>query len=175
MGQNSLKISEAYARDIGNNIVRMDYGSMDMLGASTGDIIEIKGRHRTVAKCRPLYTPDEDKGIVKIDELGRENLGAAIGDTVTLKKVSVVAAEKVAVVPMNVAAAAMNGRDLSHVFEAVPLTGGAKVMTRHAGDSAIFRVASVMPEADAVLVTPKTSFSVSSLAVAATEPSGRGL
>jgi hypothetical protein len=32
-----LKILEAYSRDVGRGIARIDYDSMDLLNASTGD------------------------------------------------------------------------------------------------------------------------------------------
>jgi len=35
-----------------------------------GDVIELKGKRRTVAKCLPLYPSDEGKGIIRIDGLG---------------------------------------------------------------------------------------------------------
>jgi transitional endoplasmic reticulum ATPase len=38
-----LKILEAYTRDVGRGVARLDYESMDTLGASTGDVIEIRG------------------------------------------------------------------------------------------------------------------------------------
>ena len=46
IAQNSvqLKILEAYTRDVGRGVTRIDYESMDALGASTGDILEITGR-----------------------------------------------------------------------------------------------------------------------------------
>ena len=77
MSQNplSLKVLEAYTRDVGRGVARIDYDSMDNLGASTGDVIEIKGKRRTVAKCLPLYPSDEGKGIIRIDGLGRNNSG----------------------------------------------------------------------------------------------------
>jgi transitional endoplasmic reticulum ATPase len=37
----SLKILEAYTRDVGRGVARIDYESMDPLSASTGDVIEI--------------------------------------------------------------------------------------------------------------------------------------
>jgi len=40
---------------------RIDYDSMDSLSASTGDVIEIKGKRRTVAKCLPLYPPMKER------------------------------------------------------------------------------------------------------------------
>ena len=50
----TLKVLEAYTRDVGRGVARIDYEAMDVLDASTGDIIEIKGKRNTVAKCLPL-------------------------------------------------------------------------------------------------------------------------
>ncbi len=68
--QVQLKELEAYTRDVGRGVARIDYDAMDALDASTGDVIEIRGKRRTVAKCLPLYPSDEGRGIVRID--GRE-------------------------------------------------------------------------------------------------------
>ena len=61
MSQNTttLKVLEAYTRDVGRGVARIDYDSMDSLSASTGDVVEIKGKRKTVAKCLPLYPSDE--------------------------------------------------------------------------------------------------------------------
>ena len=68
-----LKILESYTRDVGRGVARIDYDSMDSLSASTRDVIEIRGKRRTVAKCLPLYPSDEGKGIVRVDGLVRNN------------------------------------------------------------------------------------------------------
>src|SRR5438105_10323512 len=104
MSQNtlSLKVLEAYTRDVGRGVARIDYDSMDSLGASTGDVIEVKGKRRTVAKCLPLYPSDEGRGIARIDGLIRNNANIAIGDTVDVKKVKAPPAEKVVVAPLEV-------------------------------------------------------------------------
>src|ERR671930_558834 len=83
----SLKVLEAYTRDVGRGVARIDYDSMDSLSASTGDVIEIRGKRRTVAKCLPLYPSDEGKGIIRVDGLVRNNAGVAIGDTVVVRKI----------------------------------------------------------------------------------------
>ena len=83
----SLKVLEAYTRDVGRGVARIDYDSMDSLSASTGDVVEIKGKRKTVAKCLPLYPSDEGKGIIRVDGLVRNNAGIAIGDTVMVKKI----------------------------------------------------------------------------------------
>ena len=62
----TLKVLEAYTRDVGRGVARFDYDAMDALDASTGDIVEIKGKRRTVAKCLPLYPSDEGRGVIRI-------------------------------------------------------------------------------------------------------------
>ncbi|QUC64473.1 CDC48 family AAA ATPase [Nitrosopumilus sp. K4] len=161
MSQNalSLKVLEAYTRDVGRGVARIDYDSMDTLNASTGDVIEIKGKRRTVAKCLPLYPSDEGKGIIRIDGLGRNNSGIAIGDTITVRKIKAVAAEKVVVAPLE-AIPPIDERYLADALESVPLIKGDNVMVPYFGGRLTFQVIGVTPAADAVLVTQKTVFHI---------------
>ena len=155
----SLKVLEAYTRDVGRGIARIDYDSMDTLNASTGDVIEIKGKRRTVAKCLPLYPSDEGKGIIRIDGLGRNNSGIAIGDTITVKKIKALAAEKVVVAPLETIPP-IDERYLADALESVPLIKGDNVMVPYFGGRLTFQVIAVTPASDAVLVTQKTVFHI---------------
>lgn len=161
MSQNvlSLKVLEAYTRDVGRGVARIDYDSMDTLNASTGDVIEIKGKRRTVAKCLPLYPSDEGKGIIRIDGLGRNNAGIAIGDTIAVRKIKAAAAEKVVVAPLE-AIPPIDERYLADALESVPLIKGDNVMVPYFGGRLTFQVIGVTPAADAVLVTQKTVFHI---------------
>ena len=155
----SLKVLEAYTRDVGRGVARIDYDSMDTLNASTGDVIEIKGKRRTVAKCLPLYPSDEGKGMIRIDGLGRNNSGIAIGDTISVRKIKAVAAEKVVVAPLE-AIPPIDERYLADALESVPLIKGDNVMVPYFGGRLTFQVIGVTPAADAVLVTQKTVFHI---------------
>ena len=155
----TLKVLEAYTRDVGRGVARIDYDSMDTLNASTGDVIELKGKRRTVAKCLPLYPSDEGKGIIRIDGLGRNNSGIAIGDAITVKKIKAVPAEKVVVAPLE-AIPPIDERYLADALESVPLIKGDNVMVPYFGGRLTFQVIGVTPAADAVLVTQKTSFHI---------------
>ena len=155
----SLKVLEAYTRDVGRGVARIDYDSMDTLNASTGDVIELKGKRRTVAKCLPLYPSDEGKGIIRIDGLGRNNSGIAIGDTITVKKIKAVPAEKVVVAPLE-AIPPIDERYLADALESVPLIKGDNVMVPYFGGRLTFQVIGVTPAADAVLITQKTTFHI---------------
>ncbi len=156
----TLKVLEAYTRDVGRGIARIDYEVMDSLGASSGDILEIKSsKRRTVAKCLPLYPSDEGKGIIRIDGLLRNNAGVAIGDTVEITKIKAVPAEKIILAPLE-AVPPIDERYLADALESMPLIKGDNVMVPYFGGRLTFEVIVVSP-ASTVLVTQKTVFSFS--------------
>ena len=156
----SLKVLEAYTRDVGRGVARIDYDSMDSLTASTGDVIEIRGKRRTVAKCLPLYPSDEGKGIIRVDGLVRNNAGVAIGDTVVVRKIKAIPAEKVIVAPLE-AIPPIDERYLADALESVPLIKGDNVMVPYFGGRLTFQVIGVTPAgSDAVLVTQKSVFHI---------------
>ena len=162
MNQNNilpLKVLEAYTRDVGRGTARIDYEAMDSLGATTGDIIEIKGKRRTVAKCLPLYPSDEGKNIIRIDGMMRNNAGVGIGDTINVKKIKAVPAEKVIVSPLETIPP-MDERYLADALESTPLVKGDNFMVPYFGGRLTFQVIGVTPPADAVLVTSKTQFTI---------------
>ncbi|MGA2663751.1 MAG: CDC48 family AAA ATPase [Nitrososphaerales archaeon] len=158
--QVQLKVLEAYTRDVGRGVARIDYDAMDALDASTGDVIEIRGKRRTVAKCLPLYPSDEGRGIVRIDGLIRNNAGVAIGDMVTVKKVKAPPAEKVVVAPLE-AVPPIDERYLADALESVPVTKGDNVMIPYFGGRLTFQVVGLSPAAEAALITQRTVFVIS--------------
>jgi transitional endoplasmic reticulum ATPase len=154
-----LKVLEAYTRDVGRGSARIDYETMDSLGATTGDIIEIRGKRRTVAKCLPLYPSDEGKSTIRIDGLMRNNAGVAIGDTINVKKIKAVPAEKVIVSPLETIPP-IDERYLADALESTPLVKGDNIMVPYFGGRLTFQVVAVTPLAEAVLVTNKTLFTI---------------
>jgi transitional endoplasmic reticulum ATPase len=161
MNQNtlSLKVLEAYTRDVGKGTARIDYDTMASLGASTGDILELKGKRRTVAKCLPLYPSDEGKEIIRVDGLMRNNAGIAIGDMIAAKKIKVVPAEKIIVSPLE-AIPPIDERYLADALESTPVVKGDNVMVPYFGGRLTFQIVGITPAADAVLITNKTSFTI---------------
>src|SRR3712207_3807253 len=158
----SLKVLEAYTRDVGRGVARIDYDSMDSLGASTGDVIEIRGKRRTVAKCLPLYPSDEGMGIIRVDGLVRNNADIAIGDTVIVKKIKAVPAEKVIVAPLE-AIPPIDERYLADALESVPLIKGDNVMVPYFGGRLTFQIIGITPPPavdTAAIVTSKTTFTI---------------
>ena len=156
----TLKVFEAYTRDVGRGVARIDYDVMDALGVSTGDVIEIRGRKRTVAKCLPLYPSDEGRGIIRIDGLTRNNAGVAIGDTVIIRKVKALPAERVILAPLeNIPP--IDERYIADALEGIPLTKGDNVMVPYFGGRLTFQVVAISPLADAVIVNQRTLIQIS--------------
>jgi len=155
----SLKVMEAYTRDVGRGHVRIDYDTMDKLKVVTGDVIEIKGKKIIVAKCLPLYPSDENKGLVRIDGMGRDNSGIAIGESTSIRKIKAVAAQKVVVKPLE-AIPPIDERYLAQALEGVALIKGNNVMVPYFGGRLTFKVTEIIPQAEAVLVTQKSIFNI---------------
>lgn len=161
-----LKILEAYSRDVGKGVARVEYETMDSLGASTGDILELKGgeksssARRTVARCFPLHSSDEGKGVIRIDGIVRNNAGLAIGDNVTVKKIRATLAEMVVVVPLDVVPP-LDERYLADSLDSVSMIKGDNVMVPYFGGRLTFQVIGLTPPAcEAVIVGQKTQFTI---------------
>jgi transitional endoplasmic reticulum ATPase len=152
-------VLEAYSRDVGRGTARLDDDSMNSLSTATGDIIEIKGKKRTVAKCMPLYPSDEGKGIIRIDGLVRNNLGVAVGDKIEVRKIKAIPAEKIIVAPLE-AIPPIDERYLADSLENTPLIKGDNIMVPYFGGRLTFQVIGITPVADAVIVTSKTLFHI---------------
>ncbi len=156
----NLKVLEAYTRDVGRGVARIDYDVMDSLAASTGDVVEIKGKRKTVAKCLPLYPSDEGRGIIRIDGLTRNNSGVAIGDSVQVKKIKALPAEKVVVAPLeNIPP--IDERYITDALEGVPVTRGDNIMVPYFGGRLTFQVVGITPVSDAVVISQRTVFQLS--------------
>jgi hypothetical protein len=85
----SLRVLAAYARDVGRGVVRLDGRSMEVLGVTDGDVVEIIGKKDgTDARCYRLLPSDEDQGIARIDPALRKMIGVAIDHTVTIRKIA---------------------------------------------------------------------------------------
>ncbi|MEM4523192.1 MAG: AAA family ATPase, partial [Nitrososphaeria archaeon] len=155
-----LQVMEAYPRDVGRGIARVDYSVMDALQAHTGDVIEIRGRKRTVAKVLPVHPSDEGKDIIRIDGITRSNADVPLGDTVIVRKINALPAEKITLIPPE-GYPPLDKRYFSEVLESIAVTKGDNIIVPYFGSKLIFNVASVYPNADAVVITKRTEFIIS--------------
>ncbi len=74
-----LTVVEARREDVGRGIVRIDPEALRGLGAAPGDVLEIEGRAKTVAKAMPTFKEQRGQQIIQLDGVGRTNAGVALG------------------------------------------------------------------------------------------------
>ena len=100
MDELTLKVNQAYPSDSGRGIARLDPDAMLRLRISPGDIIEIEGRRKTVAKVWRAPKRDWGKNIIRIDRFIRENAGVGVGDLVKVRKANYQSARMVILAPL---------------------------------------------------------------------------
>jgi len=135
---------------------------MKSLTVAVGDIVEIRGKYRTVAKCLPLYPSDEGKGIIRVDSLMQRNMGSMIGSTIVARKINVVPAKKVIVTPL-VTIPPIDERYLTDALENIPFIVGDNVTVPYFGRKISFLVNEITPSFDnehAAIVIHSTIFSI---------------
>ncbi len=81
-----LKVAELFVEDVGKGLARFDPADIKALGATLGDIVEIAGEQRTVARVSGIFPEHLGKKLIQIDGYARENARVQIGGTVKVKK-----------------------------------------------------------------------------------------
>ena len=148
----NLAVFEAYKRDVGRGVIRVDYDTMDDIEVSTGDVVSIKGKRLTVAKCFPLYPSDEGKKMIRADGLVRNNVGVGVGDRIDIEKIKAVEAENITVVPLE-CIPPIDERYLADALESVPVLKGDSIMIPYFGGRLSFQILEVLPISPAIIST----------------------
>jgi transitional endoplasmic reticulum ATPase len=86
---------------VGRGIARIDQRTMQKLGISAGDVIEICGKRTTSAISWPAYSEDQDRDILRIDGFSRKNAGVAINEYVLVKPAKVKNALSLTLAPVD--------------------------------------------------------------------------
>ncbi|MCJ7505762.1 CDC48 family AAA ATPase [Candidatus Bathyarchaeota archaeon] len=97
-----LRVADARQRDIGHGKVRIDNTTMQNLGISAGDFIEIHGKKVTVAVAWPAYAEDQGQDIIRMDGIVRRNAGVALNEYVTIRSSEVKEAQNIVFAPTDV-------------------------------------------------------------------------
>lgn len=94
-----LTVKEAQQDDIDRGIVRIDAETIQSLGIKRGEIIEIEGARKTVARVDRAYPMDIGQSIIRMDGSLRRNAKAGLDEAVTLRKADVKDAKTIVVAP----------------------------------------------------------------------------
>lgn len=159
----SLRVEDAYPRDIGRGLVRIDFEAMDTIHASIRDVVEIKGKRKTLAVCLPVYPSDDGKGIIRADKIVQNNAQSPNGTSATIRKVRKNVTKNVLVVPLQSIPPGME-RYLRDALDGVPIMTGDEIGVRYFGKFVYFRVIKATP-AGLVYDKKKQSFRSTSLMI----------
>lgn len=97
-----MRVADARQRDVGHGKVRIDNETMQKLGITAGDFVEIHGKKVTVAVAWPAYAEDQGEEIARMDGLIRRNAGVALNEYVVLKRAEVKEAQAIIFAPTDV-------------------------------------------------------------------------
>jgi transitional endoplasmic reticulum ATPase len=96
-----LRVGDARQRDVGRGIARIDQKTMQRLGISAGDVIEICGKRTTSAIAWPAYSEDQNRDLLRIDGFTRKNAGVAINEYVIVRPAKVKPALSITLAPVD--------------------------------------------------------------------------
>ncbi|MBI3078574.1 MAG: CDC48 family AAA ATPase [Deltaproteobacteria bacterium] len=155
----SLRVAEALPKDVGRGIARIDPEDLRTLGAEVGDIVEIQGKRRTVAKVMPAYMEARGKRTIQIDGLIRANALVGLDERVKVQTVAARPATRLVLSPLSPMRAPQQERDsryLGRLLEGLPAVVGDRVRAIPFGTMVQeFTVVDAAP-AGAVIIQPTT-------------------
>jgi transitional endoplasmic reticulum ATPase len=144
--QVALRVAEAQARDVGRGIARIDSKTQNVLGVSSGEIVEITGKKTTAAVVWPIYPSDEGLGIIRIDGALRRNAGSSLEEMVQVRKADVRPASRVNLAPtVPIRFRADFNEYVKRHLEGKPLTRGDAITIPVLGEALQMRVISTQP------------------------------
>jgi transitional endoplasmic reticulum ATPase len=152
----TLRVAEARSHDVGRGIARIDPEVARKLGLTSGDVVEISGKRKTVALCWAGYSEDAGKGIIRIDGYIRKNAGVSIDEKVTVRKIEAKKASKITLAPTEPLRIEGAEDYLAQVLEGRVVTIGDYIPIGIMGRKVDLVVTSVQPPAPAVLITADT-------------------
>ena len=156
-----LKVAEALAEDVGKGLARLDPENIKALNAALGDLIEISGERKTVARMTGTFPESYGKKLIQIDGITRSNVKANLGEMVRIKKIPRVTATTVLVTPLDFTAVLPEERELDQfakVLQGLAIIAGDKINVPFlAGKERLFQVEATSPTGG-VIINQKTKF-----------------
>ena len=141
----TLRVAEAYHRDAGRGIARIDMSAMEQLGLVSGDILEVEGKNKAIAIVWPGYSDDRGKGIIRIDGSIRSNANVGIDDKVKARKVEAKEAKKITIAPTQPVRVVGGDKYLLKVLEGRPVIKGQAIRVEMLGNPLTFVIVNTQP------------------------------
>jgi transitional endoplasmic reticulum ATPase len=148
-----LKVTEALNKDVGRGYARMGPEDLDKLGASIGDIVEVKGKRSTVCKAMPAYKELRGQSRVQLDGLTRQNAKVGLDEVVTVKKIAAQPAVRLVLTPTTVTPTERDLNYIGSLLDGLAVVEGDVIRAMLFGSrSADFKVQMTAPKGPAMIV-----------------------
>jgi len=154
----TLKVAEAYHRDVGRGIARLGQGEMAEMGIVSGSVVEIQGKMSVCAVALPTHSKD-DPAFIRIDGNLRGNLEVGIDDKVLVKKTETKPARRMVVAPTRKIRLVDGPQYLLRTLLGRPIVRGERLRVEMISSSLGFVVVSTSPRGP-VVVTPDTNIKI---------------
>ena len=156
-----LKVAEGLVEDVGKGLARLDPEDIKTLSAVLGDVIEISGERKTVARITGAFSESYGKKLIQIDGITRSNVKANLGEVVKIRKIPRVTATTALVIPLDFSAVLPEERELDQfakVLQGLAVIAGDKINIPFlAGKERLFQVEATSPTGG-VIINQKTKF-----------------
>lgn len=156
MPYGKLKVTEALNKDVGRGYARMGPEDLEKLGASIGDIIEIRGKRTTVCKAMPAYKEMRGQSRIQLDGLTRQNAKVGLDEMVGVRKIGAQPADRLVLTPTTVIPSERDLNYIGSLLDGLPVLEGDVIRAMLFGSrSADFEVAITVPKGP-VMIVPST-------------------
>jgi len=158
IGPIQVRVAEAYHRDAGKGIARIDVDLMKRLGLENGGVMEIQGKDKVYAIAWP-GNPEDADDLIRIDGSTRANLGAGIDTRVTVQRTEARPARKVVIAPTRQIRLIGGPQYLLRILDGRPVVKGEMLRVEMINNSLNLAVVSTVPSGP-VLITHDTIISI---------------
>ena len=156
-----LKVSEAMIEDVGKGLARLDPEDIKAINGVLGDLIEVGGDKKTVARITGTFPEFYGKKVIQIDGITRGNAKANLGEVVRIKKIPRTTATTVLVSPLdftNILPEEGELEQFAKILQGLPVIVGDKINIPFlAGKERLFQVEATSPSGGAI-INQKTKF-----------------
>ncbi len=150
-GEIVVRVAEAYHRDAGRGIARLDKDLMENVGVASGDIIEIKSKEKAYGIVWPGYPDDTGKSIIRIDGNIRNNAKVGLDDKVKIKKVDAKEAKRITLAPTKQVRLVGGTRYILRILEGRPIDRGQNIRVETVNNPLSFIVMSTTPSGPVIV------------------------
>jgi transitional endoplasmic reticulum ATPase len=156
-----LKVTEALAEDVGKGLARLDPEDMKALNLVLGDVVEISGAKKTVARITGTLPGGRGKKAIQIDGITRSNAKSNLGEVVRVKRIPRTTATTIIVTPLDFSTVLPEESELDQfakILQGLVVVAGDKINIPFLGGKERFFQVEATSPLGGVIINQRTKF-----------------